>query len=70
MADYTVFVGAGDTMQRIATMGATALNPKTMRSQVINKSATYSVQRAGESLYELRSNIDIRTEAEQKGLIL
>ena len=69
-AKYEVFVGAKDTMERIAKRGVTALNCKTMRRQIIDKKAKYEVVCTGGICHALMSDKDLRTIAKQKGLTL
>lgn len=67
---YPVFVGAKETMEKIALRGARALNPKTMRFQLIDKLARYEVRKhhSGGLLYSLMSNIDLLKVANDNGL--
>jgi hypothetical protein len=67
---FVVFCGSKDTMEKISERGARALNPKTMKYQLIDKSAKYSVVKSGHVLYDLVADIDLRRIANEKGLIL
>jgi len=76
---FEVFCGSKETMEMIASKGARGLNPKTMKWQVIDKTAQYEVREDKRFLDEegnehimadLLSNLDLRTIAKEKGLIL
>ena len=75
---YEIFCGSIETMKRIAEEGVKALNPKTMRWQIVNKNAKYEIKEdyripIGDEIKigaTLLSNIDLRKEAEEKGLII
>ena len=69
---YSIFCGSKETMQNIANRKARALNPKTMRWQVIDSTALYKVVPDPKSdlLYWLTSNKDLTKIAKVKGLII
>jgi hypothetical protein len=71
---HEIFCGAKETMEIIANRGATALNPRTHKWQIIDTSAEYEVRKTEtkepSSLYSLFSNLPLREIAEQKKLIL
>jgi len=82
---FEVYIGSHDTMGKIAQRGATGLNRKTMRYQVIDKTAKYSIvdtchkdcvsysdcQAKGHSpCATLYSDKDLRAIAKEKGLIM
>jgi hypothetical protein len=71
---YEIFCGAKDTMEDIAKRGARALNRKTMRWQVIDKTALYEVRQTEtkepSTLHSLFSNLDLRQIAKEKNLII
>lgn len=76
---YEIFCGSKSTMENIAKKGAKALNPKTMKWEVIDRNAQYSIkedfriiddegnERIGATLL---SNIDLRSIVKEKGLII
>lgn len=76
---YEIFCGSKETMESIAKKGAKALNPKTMKWQVINQEAQYEV-REDKTIYDddgkphicatLLSNMDLRAIAKEKGLTI
>lgn len=66
---YNVLIGSRETMETVAKRGVKALNPKTMKWQIINKDAKYEVVDDGVGA-TLKSNIDLKAEAEKKGLII
>lgn len=67
---HVVYVGAKETMESVAQAGATALNPKTMRYQTIDKNANYNVvpHESGGLLYCLMSDVDLKKRAIDNGL--
>ena len=71
---YEIFCGSFETMSSIANKKARALNPKTMKWQIIDKSAKYNVVKNGTDYCpdyaSLFSNKDLHKIAERKGLII
>ena len=69
---FEIFCGEKITMDRIAQRGAKALNTKTMRYQIVCKTAKYKVikQENSDISYSLFSDVDIRKLAKQKGFII
>lgn len=78
---YEIFVGGEEAMQMMADHGAKALNPKTMRWQIIDKNAKYIVRidktisddispTGFTNMATLLCDKDLRSIAKQKGLIL
>ena len=76
---YPYFINCGgfETMERLAQYGRKALNPKTMRYQLISKTAKYLVVLTGtvesedygvQWLGDLYCNEDLKQIAEDKGL--
>lgn len=68
---YTVYVGTKEAME-IAAKGVNGLNKKTMRPQLVNKTAKYKLVKdpQSETGWMLLSNLDLRTIAKQNGLIM
>jgi hypothetical protein len=67
---YEIFCGAECTMKDIAKRGATGLNTKTHKWQIIDKTAKYEVRKSNSSsLYFLFSDKDLHAIAEEKGLL-
>jgi hypothetical protein len=72
---FNIYCGSKETMERVANRGVLALNPKTHKWQHVNKNAVLKVVvtqtlETGEILADLVSDIDLRAEAKEKGLIL
>lgn len=76
---YEIFCGSKNTMEQIKLKGARALNPTTMKFQVIDKKALYKIKIDNIIVVDegkehicaaLFSNINLRKIAEDKGLIL
>ena len=67
---FIVLYGAEHTMKRVAQKGCTALNRNTMRYQLIDKAAQYTVHRVSGDLFVLKSDKDLPSIAKNKGLIL
>lgn len=67
---YEIFCGDTETMEIVKSKGIRALNPKTMKYQVVNSNAKYQVVKFTEILYGLNSDTDIRGIARERGLIL
>lgn len=66
---HEIFCGSLETMQKVANRGVRALNPRTMKWNVINKKAKYNVVSSG-VLTSLFSDIDLCKEAKERGLII
>lgn len=66
---FNILIGSKEVMEEYAKSGVSALNPKTMKFQIINKEAKYKVIDDGIGA-TLTSDIDLITEAKEKGLIL
>jgi hypothetical protein len=68
---HRIYVGEKATMVSAANSGVKALNPKTMRFQLIDKDAKYLVMAPdveGSILYSLYSDRDLVAIAKGKGL--
>lgn len=72
--EFEIFCGAKETMDSISKRGAKALNRKTTKHQVIDRSAKYEVRKTDtkfkSSLYSLYSDKDLHAIAKEKGLIM
>ena len=66
---FNIYFGEKEVMEKYAKDGVNALNPKTMKFEIINKNAKYEVIDDGVGA-TLISDIDLIAEAEEKGLIL
>mgnify|MGYP001565155193 CR=1 FL=1 len=69
---YEIFVGSRKAMQMIKRRGAMALNPRTHKWQVVDRTAEYKAEKDPSSAigWRLMSDKNIRKIAEEKGLIL
>lgn len=71
---YEIFIGAKSTMESYAATGARGLNRKTMKYQIIDKTAKYEVRKTEtkepSELYSLYSNLDLHNIAKEKNLII
>lgn len=72
---FIIYCGSKETMEGYAKRGVMALNPKTMKWQFVNRTAALEVVatkvlECGTVLADLVSDIDLRTEAKAKGLII
>jgi len=78
---FTIFVGSEETMTACANHGVRALNPKTMRWQIVDKNVKYQVRidKAIEDEYSptgfcnmatLLCDKDLKAIARGKGLLL
>ena len=67
---YKVFCGSLETMKKVAERGVRGLNSKTMRWQIVDKTAKYEVEKGIKCLSYLFSDKDIYKIAEQKQLII
>ena len=76
---YEINCGSREVMEMIAKKGRTALNPKTMKWQILDKDAKYQIRvdkviknsKTGEDIEccTLLSDKDLLKIAEEKGLI-
>lgn len=67
---YKIFCGAKETMEKIAFRHARGLNPKTMKWQVIDKTAKYEIVSGKGIIFWLTSNLNLDKIAKQKSLII
>ena len=69
---YRIFCGHVETMRRVAEHGARALNTKTHKWQVVDKTAKYLVveDNVGNGAADLFSNLDLRKMAKDRGMII
>ena len=69
---YPIFCGSLNAMKMIKEKGAKALNPKTMRFQLIDKEAKYDIRIDNGEIKSatLMSDRDLVKIAKTKGLIL
>jgi len=66
---FEIYNGSKYAMELIKSQGVRALNPRTMRYKAVNKLASYEVIDKDHT-HVLTSDMDLRKEAKQKGLIL
>lgn len=77
--NFEVNCGSREAMEMIAERGKTALNPETMKWQIIDSNAKYQIRvdkvikdsETGKDIEccTLLSNMDLRSIAKEKGLI-
>ena len=69
---YRILCGGYETMKKVAEKGVKGLNSKTMKWQIVDKGAIYSIRKPdkGKTLSYLYSDKDLHNIAEQKGLII
>lgn len=69
MYNYEIYCGKVTTMESVAKRGVRALNPRTMRYQLVDRRAKYLVTPDGIGA-TLCSNLDLRAIAAEQKLIL